>query len=103
TEVIQEERVTAVCKGGTATSTTFTVTVNPTPTVASVPSQGPYCNGAPGAVITFTSPESGATFAWTSSVNVGFGTSGSGNIAAFKIGRASCRDIVTTRGVAGAL
>src|SRR5207248_1485856 len=57
------------------------VTVNPTPTVASVSNQGPYCNGATGTAISFSSPEGGATFNWTSTGNVGFGLSGSGNMA----------------------
>lgn len=62
--------------------TTFTVTVRPKATVSGV-ANITYCNAAPGAAINFSSPSPGTTFNWTSSTNVGFGISGSGNIAAY--------------------
>src|SRR5262249_73451 len=52
---------------------TFTITVNPTPTVGSVANQGPYCNTDSGSAINFSSPVAGASFNWTSSDDVGFG------------------------------
>src|SRR6185369_6754968 len=42
-----------------------------------------HCNGASGTAINFSGPVSGTSFSWTSSVNVGFGTSGTGNIPAY--------------------
>lgn len=58
------------------------VTVNPTPTVNSVGSIV-YCNNSPGASIGFSGPVAGTTFSWTGSINVGFGVTGAGTIAAF--------------------
>src|SRR5205807_4246914 len=75
--------VTPTAKGRVGPTAAFTVTVNPTPTVNSVANQGPYCNGASGAAINLTGPVAGTTFGWTSSANVGFGTSGTGNLAAY--------------------
>ena len=63
---------------------TFTVTVSPSP-VANAVTNLTYCNNTPGAAINFTSPTSGGTvtYTWSSSVNVGFGLNGNGNIGAF--------------------
>ena len=63
---------------------TFTITVNPSPVVNTI-SNLTYCNNAPGAPINFTTSITGGTvtYTWTSSVNVGFGLNGSGNIGAF--------------------
>jgi hypothetical protein len=58
------------------------ITVKTNPTVDAV-ANAIYCNGAAGSAITFSSNPVGATFSWTSSANIGFGTSGNGNIAAF--------------------
>lgn len=76
-------------------SKTFTITVNPSPKVTTVNNVA-YCNTAPGAAIAFTSPTSGSTYTWTSSANVGFGTSGSGNIAAFTVANAGVAPIIST-------
>ena len=64
-------------------ATTFTVTVNPTPSVNPI-ANATYCNGAAAAAINFSSPTTGGaiTYTWTSSLNVGFGLSGTGNIPA---------------------
>lgn len=72
---------TAVCTGPTRS---FTVTVNPTPVVNAI-GNITYCGSASGAPINFSSPTSGTTFTWASSGNVGFGTSGSGNIAGYTV------------------
>ena len=61
---------------------TFTITVNPTPTVNTVANRV-HCLGNNGAAITFGGAVAGTTFAWTSTVNVGFGTSGSDVIPAY--------------------
>ena len=62
-------------------SITATVLVNPTPTVNSI-ANATYCNGAAAAAINFTSPTTGGsiTNTWTSTLNVGFGLSGTGSI-----------------------
>jgi hypothetical protein len=74
--------VTPTANGCAGTTQTFTITVNPSPTVNPIGNLT-YCNTASGAAINFGSATTGASFAWTSSANVGFGTSGSGNIPAF--------------------
>jgi Secretion system C-terminal sorting domain/Ig-like domain CHU_C associated/PKD-like domain len=61
---------------------TFTITINPTPTVNAV-TNATFCNTAGGGAIAFSSATPATTFAWTSSANVGFGTTGSGNIGAY--------------------
>ncbi|PVY41678.1 Ig-like domain-containing protein [Pontibacter virosus] len=61
---------------------TFTVTVNPTPTVNSITNRV-HCNSDAGTSITFGGSVSGAEYAWTSTADVGFGTSGTGNIGAY--------------------
>ncbi|MBL7968557.1 MAG: HYR domain-containing protein, partial [Prolixibacteraceae bacterium] len=58
---------------------TVTVRVNPTPTVNPVVSRAAVCSGTPAAAINFGSNVAGATFDWTSTADVGFGTSGAGN------------------------
>lgn len=64
---------------------TISVTVNPTSTVNIIANQL-FCNGITATIPAFTSPQTPATsvtYAWTSSVDVGFGTSGTGNIPTF--------------------
>jgi hypothetical protein len=70
------------CAG--AETTVTSITVNPTPTVNTI-ANAIYCNGDPGAAIDFTSPAGNGTvtYTWTSSVDIGFGTSGNGDIAAY--------------------
>lgn len=74
---------TITATAGTCSSTTtVTVTVNPLPTVNAVANQS-YCDNGAGAAINFGSNVSGVTYNWTSTADVGFGTSGVGNIPAF--------------------
>ena len=69
--------------GCTGATSTFTITVNPTPTVTSLPNQT-VCNGTLTAPINITGPLSGSTFSWTNSnTSIGLAASGSGNIGAF--------------------
>ena len=56
--------------------------VNPIPSVNSV-SNVSVCNNANGSAINFGSNVAGATYSWTSTANIGFGTSGTGNIPAY--------------------
>jgi hypothetical protein len=75
--------VTPTADGCTGASRSFTITVNPTPTVNAVSSQT-LCNGSPTAAIAFTGAVSGTTFSWTNSApSIGLAGSGTGNIASF--------------------
>ncbi|NDB35964.1 MAG: hypothetical protein EB023_11635, partial [Flavobacteriia bacterium] len=62
---------------------TFTITVNPTPTVAAINNQI-VCNGASTTAVAFTGTVASTVFNWTNSAtSIGLAASGSGNIAAF--------------------
>ncbi|MFN3918433.1 MAG: gliding motility-associated C-terminal domain-containing protein [Flavobacteriales bacterium] len=76
--------VTPTVNGCSGTPTNFTITVNPVPTVSSVPNQT-LCNGASTTAINFTGNMSGsATYNWTNSnTSIGLGASGTGNIGSF--------------------
>ena len=89
--------VTATINGCPGPATTFTVTVNPSLIVNQV-SNLTYCNNSPGAAINFSSPINGGTvsYAWNSSVNIGFGLNGNGNIGAFTAMNNSINPITTT-------
>ncbi|MFK7971995.1 MAG: beta strand repeat-containing protein [Bacteroidia bacterium] len=64
-------------------SKTFTVTVTETP-VLTVPGNATACSGGSESGFSFSAtPASGVTITWASSANVGFGTSGTGDIPAF--------------------
>ena len=74
------------------------MTVNPTPTVNSI-ANATYCNGAAAAAINFTSQkprEDPITYTWTSTLNVGFGTNGIGNIPAYTATNATNAPVVAT-------
>ena len=67
----------------TGTPITFTITVNPIPTVGAVANQT-VCNGSNTTAITFTSPTAGTVFNWTNNnATIGLAASGTGNIGAF--------------------
>src|SRR6185369_4806909 len=95
TPVTATVTVTPTANGCVGTPTTFTVTVNPAATVNTVADRT-HCNSASGTAITFSGPVSGTTFSWTSSVNVGFGLSGSGNIAAYTAANAGTTPVTAT-------
>lgn len=71
------------------------VTVNPSPKVDAVANKN-YCNDVAVAGIPFSSNVAGATFSWTSTQDIGFGTSGSGDIPAFVAMNAGFTPIVDT-------
>ncbi|WP_345162680.1 PKD-like domain-containing protein [Pontibacter saemangeumensis] len=93
--VVATVTVTPSANGCPGTPQTFTVTVNPTPTVNTIASRT-LCNGASGAAISFGSPVAGTTYSWTSSANVGFGLSGTGNIGAFTATNTTAAPVVAT-------
>ncbi|MCB0577217.1 MAG: hypothetical protein KDC61_21840, partial [Saprospiraceae bacterium] len=62
---------------------TFTITVNPLPTVDPVSGQT-MCSGTATAAVSFTGSLAGTVFNWTNSTpSIGLAASGSGNIASF--------------------
>ncbi|CAN1542050.1 Gliding motility-associated, C-terminal domain [Flavobacteriaceae bacterium] len=75
--------VTATVNGCSGIPNTYTVKVDPTPTVAT-PTSAPYCNNALVPTAIFTSATTGATFTWTNdNSNIGLAANGTGNIVAF--------------------
>lgn len=70
--------------GCSASTRSFTITVNPTPTVNAVSSQT-LCNSSSTTAITFSGAVSGTTYSWTNSNGtIGVGSNGSSNpIASF--------------------
>ena len=62
-------------------SQTFTITVNPSPTVTA-PGGQVVCNGASTAAVSFSG--TGTSYTWVNdTTSIGLGASGSGDIAAF--------------------
>ncbi len=88
--------VTATINGCSGSATTFTITVNPSAVVNPV-SNLTYCNNDHASAIVFSSPVTGGTetYSWTSSVNIGFGLNGTGNIGAFTAVNTSINPIST--------
>lgn len=83
--IIANITVTPTAYGCVGTSSTFTITAKPTPTMdpASIPDIA-ICNNASGGATAFASPTSGATYAWTNdNTAIGLGASGTGDIADF--------------------
>ena len=82
TPIIATITVTPSYNGCPGTSTTFTITVNPTPTMDNVADQV-FCNNST-AKINFTTPTTGTIiYNWTNSnTNIGLAASGTGNISA---------------------
>ena len=75
--IIDVTPATSSCTGAVQT---FTVTVNPTPDVASVLSQT-KCNGFPTDTVTFNSSVDGASYTWNNdNTSIGLANSGTGNI-----------------------
>ena len=75
--------VTPTANGCIGTPSTYSITVNPTPTVV-VPIDIIVCDAASVSTTNFTSPTTGATFDWTNdNVNIGLAASGTGDITTF--------------------
>ncbi len=82
--------------GCTGVSSSYTITVNPAPTV-NVPANTTRCAGATVAASAFTSVPAGATYAWTNSnTGIGLAASGTGNVPAFTTTNATAAAIVAT-------
>lgn len=81
--VIATIRVTPTANSCTGPVTTFTIRVNPTPTVIPQVNQV-VCNGASTTAIYFTGPVAGSTFDWTNDLtSIGLAAAGTGNISQF--------------------
>ncbi|MBI2281291.1 MAG: PKD domain-containing protein [Bacteroidetes bacterium] len=75
--------VTPTANGCVGTSSTYSITVHPTPTVV-VPIDTIVCDAATITATNYTSPTTGTTFDWTNdNVNIGLAVSGTGDIASF--------------------
>src|ERR1035437_9943769 len=99
TNTAQPETYTVTPLSGSCTGATFTVTVtvNPTASVTTVLPNLTYCNSvAAPAIANFTSNVAGVTYAWTSNADVGFGTSGTGNIPAYTATNLTNNPVVAT-------
>jgi hypothetical protein len=80
------------------TPMTFTITVNPPPTIDPIANQV-VCNNNPTAAINFTTPASGGTavFNWTNNnTSIGLGASGTGNIPSFTAINTGTTPVVAT-------
>ena len=85
---------TAIGCSGTAGA--FSITVNPTPNVNSIPSQV-KCNGVNSEAINFSGLVSGTTYAWTNNQSsIGILGSGSGNISSIALANTSNSPVVGT-------
>jgi gliding motility-associated-like protein len=81
--IVANISVTAFINGCPGAPTTYTITVNPTPTVT-VPANSTLCHGATVPSTNFTSPVAGTTYAWTNdNTGIGLGANGTGNIVSF--------------------
>ena len=89
--------VTPTSTGCPGISSTFTITVNPTPTVDK-PANQTKCNGTTTDAVNFTGNiTSGVTYNWTNSnTAIGLPASGSGNIAAFSATNSTTAPISAT-------
>ena len=99
TPVVAVVQVTPSFTHGTTTCTgnneSFTITVNPTPTVDAISSEA-YCVGSTTSTILFSSSfgVAGTTYAWTNSTpSIGLNASGNGNISSFTTTNATNQSI----------
>ncbi|MBK9192445.1 MAG: gliding motility-associated C-terminal domain-containing protein [Crocinitomicaceae bacterium] len=83
TPVVATITVTPTLAGCTGTSQTFTITVNPIPTVTD-PADQSLCANATTTAVNFTGAIAGTTYNWTNNTpSIGLAAAGTGNIAAF--------------------
>jgi len=76
--------VTPTATGCAGAAKTDTIIVNPTPTVLVNTSSQTVCNGAPTGAINFSSPVTGASYAWTNNTtSINLAATGTTNIGSF--------------------
>ncbi|MEI9921717.1 MAG: PKD-like domain-containing protein [Bacteroidota bacterium] len=86
--------VTPVYGSCTGATKSFTITVNPTPSVTA-PADQVVCNGANTTAVNFTG--TGTSYDWTNDTgSIGLATSGTGNIAAFAATNSGSTPVVAT-------
>ena len=76
--------ITPTATGCAGTVSTYTVYVNPTPTVSNIPLSQTICSGANTILVPLTSNVAGATLSWTASATIGvtgYSSSGTGSIS----------------------
>lgn len=78
-------------------ASSFTVEVNPTPTISSIPDLE-VCNGLDLAVPAFTSNLTGTIYNWNviTGTDIGFGLSGTGNIGTFNATNTGTNSLIST-------
>ncbi len=80
----------------TGTPITFTITVNPTPTVNTVSNQV-LCNATASSAVNFSGAVTGTVFNWTNNTpSIGLAASGTGNIASFTAINTGSAPVVAT-------
>jgi len=88
--------VTPTLSGCAGSPSSYTITVNPTPTVT-VPSNISVCNGGTVSATSFTSTPAGGTFSWTNSnTAIGLTSSGTGNVPSFTATNSGTSNITAT-------
>jgi len=82
----------------------FLITVNPTPVVDAISNQT-FCAGSNNSGYVFSTSTTGGspTFNWTSSMDIGFGTSGSGSIPSFTANNGGSTPLTATVSVTAAI
>ncbi|RYD59566.1 MAG: T9SS type A sorting domain-containing protein [Sphingobacteriales bacterium] len=81
--------VVPTANGCAGTSKTFTIRVNPTPTINAVADLA-RCNGASTGTISFSGSVSGTTYAWVNNnISIGLPAGGTGNISSFAVTNAT--------------
>ena len=94
--IIATIKVTATANDCTSTIETFTITVNPIPTV-NQPTNQEVCNGSSTTVISFTGNIPETIYTWTNNnTSIGLASSGTGDILSFKANNATSTPIVAT-------
>ena len=92
--IIANITVTPTANACVGTPSTYTITVNPTPTVV-VPIDTIVCDAATVSATNYTSPTTGATYTWTNdNATIGLAASGTGNIASFTATNSTIAPIV---------
>jgi hypothetical protein len=83
TPIVATITVTPTLGVCTGTPTSFTITVNPSPTVNAIPNQV-LCQNLPTAAVNFTGTPAGVVFQWTNNTPaIGLAAAGTGNIPSF--------------------
>lgn len=96
TQQVSTLTITPTINGCVGTNNTFTITVNPNPTVSITPINQTICGGSTIIATNFTSTPLGATFSWTNNnTATGVSASGTGNIAAISAANVSAQQAST--------